>query len=90
MELTGNHIRAARVLAGMDQAALAKKSGISINTIRNMEAAGTQRVGGRASTRGKVQACLEAVGIEFTNGDSPGVRLVRGRAKSGRPRQAKK
>ena len=81
MELTGNHIRAARVLADMDQAALAKKAGVSINTIRNMEAAGTQQVGGRSSTRGKVQACLEAVGIEFTNGDSPGVRLTAAKAK---------
>ena len=84
MELTGNHIRAARVLADMDQADLAKKSRVSINTIRNLEAAGAQRIGGRASTRGKVQACLEAVGVEFTNGDTPGVRLVKSKTKKRR------
>jgi transcriptional regulator with XRE-family HTH domain len=79
MELTGNHLRAARAIAGLDQAALADLSGISINTIRNMEAAGASLVGGRASTRDQVQAALEKLGVEFTNGGEPGVRLRRGR-----------
>jgi transcriptional regulator with XRE-family HTH domain len=75
MELTGNHLRAARAIAGLDQAALADVSGVSINTIRNMEAAGASLVGGRASTRDQVQAALEKLGVEFTNGGEPGVRL---------------
>jgi transcriptional regulator with XRE-family HTH domain len=79
MELTGNHLRAARAIAGLDQAALADLSGVSINTIRNMEAAGASLVGGRASTRDQVQAALEKLGVEFTNGGEPGVRLRRGR-----------
>lgn len=75
MILTGNHIKAARALAELDQEALAHLADVSINTVRNMEAAGAQPVGGRSSTREKIQACLEATGIEFTNGDAPGVRL---------------
>jgi transcriptional regulator with XRE-family HTH domain len=32
--------------------------------------------GGHAATLRKLQAALEARGIEFTNGKSPGVRLI--------------
>jgi hypothetical protein len=32
--------------------------------------------GGHAATLRKIQAALEARGIEFTNGKSPGVRLI--------------
>jgi transcriptional regulator with XRE-family HTH domain len=75
MELTGNHLKAARAIAGLDQAALADLTGVSINTIRNMEAAGASPVGGRQSTRNRVQAALEKLGVEFANGGEPGVRL---------------
>jgi transcriptional regulator with XRE-family HTH domain len=78
MELTGNHLKAARAIAGLDQAALADLSGVSINTIRNMEAAGAAPIGGRASTRDTVQAALEKLGVEFANGGEPGVRLRKG------------
>jgi transcriptional regulator with XRE-family HTH domain len=77
MEITGNHIKAARALADLDQEGLAKLSEVSINTIRNMEARGGEPVGGFASTREKVQGALEKIGIEFMNGGSPGVRLVK-------------
>jgi hypothetical protein len=46
-----------------------------------MEAAAAQAVGGFESTRLKVQSALEKLGIEFTNGDTPGVRLVKLKAK---------
>jgi transcriptional regulator with XRE-family HTH domain len=75
MELTGNHLRAARAIAGLDQAALADLAGVSINTIRNMEAAGASLIAGRSSTRDQVQAALEKLGVEFANGGEPGVRL---------------
>lgn len=75
MVLTGNHLKAARAIAGLDQAALAELSGVSINTIRNMEAAGGTPIGGRSSTRDQVQAALEKLGVEFANGGEPGVRL---------------
>jgi hypothetical protein len=76
MNLTGNHLRAARALAGLDQGGLSELSGVSINTVRNMEACGAAAIGGYTSTREKVQAALEGLGIEFMNGDRPGVRLT--------------
>ena len=79
MILTGNHIKAARALGDLDQEGLADLAGVSVNTIRNMEAMGSEPVGGFESTRSKVQAALEKMGMEFTNGDSPGVRYVKDR-----------
>ena len=77
MDLTGNHIKAARALLGIDQDRLSELSGLSINTVRNCEASGDQPIAGYASTREKVQKALEALGIEFTNGGAPGVRLLK-------------
>lgn len=79
MILTGNHIKAARALGDLDQEALAELAGVSVNTIRNMEATGSKPVGGFESTRAKVLAALENMGMEFTNGDTPGVRYVKAR-----------
>lgn len=77
MELTGNHVKAARALLGIDQERLSELSGVSINTIRTQEASGDQPIAGYASTREKVQRALEVMGIEFSNGDAPGVRLLK-------------
>jgi hypothetical protein len=79
MILTGNHLKAARALGDLDQEALADLAGVSVNTIRNMEATGSKPVGGFESTRAKVQTVLEQMGMEFTNGDSPGVRFIKAR-----------
>ncbi len=81
MILTGNHLKAARALTDLDQEGLADLSGVSVNTIRNMEATASKAVGGYESTRAKVQGALEGLGIEFTNGNTPGVRLVKPKAK---------
>jgi hypothetical protein len=48
-----------------------------------MEACGTAGIGGYASTREKVRTALEGIGIEFMNGDKPGVRLIPRRARKG-------
>jgi transcriptional regulator with XRE-family HTH domain len=77
MTFSGNQLRAARALLGLDQEALAEKVGVSDNTIRNMEACGPEPIGGFASTREKVREALERLGIEFSNGNAPGVRLRR-------------
>jgi transcriptional regulator with XRE-family HTH domain len=86
MNLTGNHLKAARALAGLDQEALANMAGVSVNTVRNMEASGADPIGGWASTRDKVQRCLEEAGIEFTNGGTPGVRLHKPKGRSAKKR----
>jgi transcriptional regulator with XRE-family HTH domain len=77
MVLTGNHLKAARALAGIDQERLSQLAGVGINTVRNMEACAGEPIGGYQSTRDKVQQALEALGIEFSNGGTPGVRLVK-------------
>src|SRR5437899_2202975 len=75
MNFSGNQLRAARALLELDQEALAEKVGVSDNTIRNMEARGSEPVGGFPSTRDKVLEALEGMGIEFLHDGSPGVRL---------------
>jgi len=73
MDFSGYQLRAARAFLGLDQAALAKAVGVSINTIKTMEGCGDEPVGGFASTRDRVREALKAMGIEFVNGDAPGV-----------------
>lgn len=82
MDFSGYQLRAARAFLGLDQAALAKAVGVSINTIKTMERCGDEPVGGFASTRNKVLEALKAMGIEFVNGDAPGVLWLRKRGKA--------
>jgi DNA-binding XRE family transcriptional regulator len=55
MIFSGNQLRAARAMLGLDQEALAEKVGVSHNTIRNMEACGADPVGSFASTRDRMR-----------------------------------
>lgn len=66
------HSRGARGLLDITQEQLAAAAGVDVETIRRFER-GEQRP--YASTLAKIRAALERRGIEFTNGDSPGVRL---------------
>jgi transcriptional regulator with XRE-family HTH domain len=75
MLATGNQLKAARALAGVDQRELADSAGINVNTIRNMEARGAEPITSSAVTVRKVQLALEALGIEFLDHARPGVRL---------------
>ncbi|KQX20956.1 hypothetical protein ASD01_29505 [Ensifer sp. Root423] len=76
MLTTGNQLKAARALAGLEQKDVAEKAGVNVNTIRNMEAAGAGQIAGRAQNVQNVQRVLEQEGIEFLNHGQPGVRLV--------------
>lgn len=76
MLTTGNQLKAARALAGLEQKDVAEKAGVNVNTIRNMEAAGAGQIAGRALNVQNVQRVLEQEGIEFLNHGQPGVRLV--------------
>jgi transcriptional regulator with XRE-family HTH domain len=51
---------------------LAKAAGVHRNTISNFE---TRKYAGDPKKLAKMRAALEKAGIEFTNGDAPGVRL---------------
>jgi transcriptional regulator with XRE-family HTH domain len=72
---TGNQLKAARALAGVDQQQVADSAGVNVNTIRNMEARGAKPITSSAVTVRRVQLALEALGIEFLNHSQPGVRL---------------
>ena len=53
--MTGNQLKAARALAGIDQAKLAELAGLSVNTIRNMEASGASVMRIRVDTLNKAK-----------------------------------
>jgi transcriptional regulator with XRE-family HTH domain len=78
-------IKAARALLGWSQDDLAAHSGVSVPTIKRLEAPGKFRVSDEI--RLKLETALQAAGIEFTNGDTPGVR--RHRRGKGRHRRGK-
>ncbi len=69
-------VKAARALLRWSQDKLAQKSGVSLPTVKRLEAAKGE-LGGRAETSAAIRAALEAAGIEFIaeNGGGPGVRL---------------
>jgi transcriptional regulator with XRE-family HTH domain len=72
MSITPAQCRAARGLVDMDQAVLADGAMITRGVIVDFEK------GRRVPTRNNlaaIQRVLEEAGVEFTNGDSPGVRL---------------
>ena len=72
--LTSDQIRAGRALVRWSARELGEKAGLSLPTVQRLEAAQ-----GIPSTSVKtlmsVKAALEEAGVEFTNGDAPGVRL---------------
>jgi len=70
--VSGKQIRAARALLGMQVAELARRAGVSPTTITRFENGLTRPI---RSTVTMVRGVLEREGIEFLNGDAPGVRL---------------
>jgi len=79
-DLTSEHIKAARALLRWEQKTLADKAGVSLPTIGRLEMS-PGKLGGYSATKSALRSCLESAGIEFTNGGSPGVRLVKPKAK---------
>ena len=76
MLTTGNQLKAARILAEIEQKELAVRAGFNVNTIRNMESAAGGPIAGRAANVQIVQRILEGMGVEFLNHGRPGVRLI--------------
>ncbi|RWE31962.1 MAG: hypothetical protein EOS77_15620 [Mesorhizobium sp.] len=75
MLTTGNQLKAARALIGIEQKDVAEMAGVNVNTIRSMEAAGAGPIAGRAQNVQGVQRVLESRGVEFLNHGRPGVQL---------------
>jgi DNA-binding XRE family transcriptional regulator len=76
MLTTGNQLKAARALAGVDQKTLAAAASVNVTTIVAMEAKGSELLTSGLDTIRKVMAVLESRGVEFLNHGQPGVRLV--------------
>jgi transcriptional regulator with XRE-family HTH domain len=66
-------IRAARHLASLSQTDVAAATGLSLPTIRRAES--EREVSVSTDAIQAIRTALEAAGVEFTNGDQPGVRL---------------
>jgi transcriptional regulator with XRE-family HTH domain len=83
-------LRMARAAVGWGVRELAEKAGITANTVTRIE----NGADAKQSTMDRLQSALEAAGVEFTNGDQPGVRLTRvaaaGSAKAVRGQQKKR
>jgi transcriptional regulator with XRE-family HTH domain len=69
--LSAEQVRGGRAMLRMTVAQLASKAGVAPNTVVRLE----NGDGVNMRTMKAIQAALEAAGVEFTNGDAPGVRL---------------
>jgi len=72
---TVEQLRGARAMLGITQAELARRSHVSLPTIKRLEV-GKGAIAARAKTRERLERALEAAGIEFIaeNGGGAGVR----------------
>ena len=66
-------------MARIEQLDLATASKVSVDTIKRLERT-IGPVSANVATVNSVVGALEAAGVEFTNGDRPGVRLRRRRS----------
>jgi len=66
----------ARAALGWTLDDVAKAAGVHRNTVSNFELG---KYGGDPETLAKMRKAFEAAGLEFTNGDTPGVRLKKKR-----------
>jgi transcriptional regulator with XRE-family HTH domain len=64
-------LRMARAAVGWGVRELAGRAGVTANTVTRIE----NGADAKQSTMDRLQGALEAAGVEFTNGDQPGVRL---------------
>ena len=76
VDLTVEHVRAARGLLKWTQDELASRAGVTITTISYWV---NERVKPSEETKIQVRRAFEEAGIEFANGGNPGVRLMRNR-----------
>src|SRR5262249_10832494 len=74
LKVSIRQIKAARALLGWSQEDLAAMAGVSVPTVKRLEAADGV-FGGHVDTGLKLSGAVEQAGIEFTNGKQPGVHL---------------
>jgi transcriptional regulator with XRE-family HTH domain len=79
MPVTSAQIRMARAALNWTVRDLAEATGLHRNTINNIEVG---RYAGDPESLDVIETVLTRAGVEFTNGNRPGVRLRKGRFKS--------
>jgi predicted transcriptional regulator len=67
-------LRAARSMVRWEQEQLAEAADVAVNTIRRIEGM-EGPIRAHLGTVNKIQEALEKAGVEFTNGEQPGVRM---------------
>jgi transcriptional regulator with XRE-family HTH domain len=72
--ITSEQVRAARALIRWEQRDLAETSKVSLPSIKRLETT-PGPLAAQPRTIEALRAALEAAGVDFTNGDQPGVRL---------------
>jgi predicted transcriptional regulator len=75
---TGNQLRAARSLVGLEQREVAKRAKVSIATLIRMEGSGRDKVRSLGTNIEAVLEVLRKAGVEITD-DPHGVHLTRKR-----------
>jgi transcriptional regulator with XRE-family HTH domain len=75
--MTPSQCRAARGLLNWTQEEMASAARLSVVTVRNFE---NEKSMPQRATLDVIQRALEAAGVEFTNGEQPGVRLTKAAA----------
>jgi DNA-binding transcriptional regulator YiaG len=75
VKITADQLRAARALLDMSQPELARRAKVSVPTVKRCES-NISKAKVAAETREALIAALQNAGVEFTNGDTPGVRFV--------------
>jgi transcriptional regulator with XRE-family HTH domain len=73
--LTAEQLRAARALLRWDQATVAERAGVSLETIKRLERLDGPLLATRSSTLDALEKTFRAAGVDFTNGGEPGVKL---------------
>jgi DNA-binding XRE family transcriptional regulator len=79
MAVTSAQVRMARAALDWTVRDLAEATGLHRNTINNIEVG---RYAGDARSLAMIEKVLTHAGVEFTNGDQPGVRLRKTSPKS--------
>lgn len=72
--ISAAQVRAGRALLAWSQDQLVQASGVPKRTLARLELGEGEP---QRRTMDAIRAALEAAGVEFTNGDAPGVKMVR-------------
>jgi transcriptional regulator with XRE-family HTH domain len=68
-------LRAARALLNWSQSDLAERTELSVETIKRLERMNGTLDATKVSTLSAITGAFAKAGVEFTNGDAPGVKL---------------